>query len=148
DASEDGRAGERQIPYEIRQRKDPERPHQDEAPRQGRAHAERRRERDGEHRPGHGPREGQQRLDEPGAAHPAPSAEHRPAQGERPGGGRRPRRRPPAAPSTVRAPRKSQSAASARRVSEMVSTMASRSSPFNRVATIWVGMTRNPPPKM
>ena len=30
----------------------------------------------------------------------------------------------------------------------MVSTMASRSSPLSRVATIWVGMTRNPPPKM
>ena len=38
--------------------------------------------------------------------------------------------------------------ASASSVSETVSTMASWSSPLSRVATIWVVMTRNPPPKM
>jgi hypothetical protein len=30
----------------------------------------------------------------------------------------------------------------------MVSTMANASSPFSRVATIWVVITRKPPPKM
>ena len=44
--------------------------------------------------------------------------------------------------------RSSQSAASASTARDAVSTMASRSSPLRRVATICVVITRKPPPKM
>ena len=45
-------------------------------------------------------------------------------------------------------PRRATSAARARSVSAIVSTIASSLSPLRRVATIWVVITRNPPPKM
>jgi hypothetical protein len=56
--------------------------------------------------------------------------------------------RPPPLPGASDRVRNSSSASRASAVSEAVSTMASWFSPLSRVETIWVGITRKPPPKM
>ena len=72
DAGQQRAAGDRQIPYEIGERKDPEGADQHEAAGPRRLDAEGGGQRDGEHGARYRPWQRQQPLDEPPAAHSAP----------------------------------------------------------------------------
>src|SRR5919108_25818 len=80
-AGQDGTARYRQVPYEVREWKEPESADQYEAARQGGVHAEGGRQRNSEHGAGYGPRQRQEGLDQLAEGQPPP---HR----EDPGGNR------------------------------------------------------------